>query len=106
MISSVRLKRRAFADVDELFTYVKDRSGLSTAKSWRDGLLARIASLKDNALTWALSEDKDIAALGYRELLYRRYRYVYRIFYRVVGDEVFVHRIRSAFQDGLSAEDL
>jgi len=106
MPHEVRFKRHCYADMDELFAFVKTRSGTASAVAWRDGLLSRIASLKDHALVWPLSEEPGFAESGIRELLYRRSRFVYRIFYRIAGDEVFVHRIRSASQDNLQPDDL
>ncbi len=38
------------------------------------------------------SHDLAEAESDVRELLYRRGRFVYRIYYRIAGDEVFVHR--------------
>lgn len=101
----VHLDSRASRDARELFQYVKDRSGTQSANRWIDGLLARIDSLDTDPGVWPLSEIAALADLGVREVLYRRYRYVYRIFFQIDGDHVFVRRIRSAFQDTLSADD-
>jgi plasmid stabilization system protein ParE len=102
----IRLNRLATLDIRELFRFVEERSGKVTANRWVDGLLARIDTLDTNPEVWPLSEIGDLADAGIRELLYRRNRYVYRIFYRVAGNEVFVHRIRSAFQDSITSDDL
>jgi plasmid stabilization system protein ParE len=102
----VHLNRLASKDIRELFGYVKVRSGTASAKKWADGLLARIDSLDTSPEVWPLSEIPELADFGVRELLYRRSRFVYRIFFRIAGDEVFVHRIRSASQGDLSADQL
>ena len=55
---------------------------------------------------WPLADEASEVGFELRELLYRRYRYVYRILYRIDGDIVRIHRIRSAAQDRLTADDL
>ena len=106
MSRTVHINRRASRDLGELLDYVRHRSGSVSAERWADGILARIGTLKRDAEVWPLSENAGLAESDVREMLYRRSRFVYRIYYRIVGEEVFVHRIRSAFQDHLQPDDL
>ena len=105
MIRSLRIARRASADVDVLFAFVKKRSGPATAERWRNQLFNRLTSLEEHAGVWPSVEDQELADLGFRECLFRYYRHVYRIFYTIEGGMVHVRRIRSAAQDQLAVEE-
>ncbi|MFO0801606.1 MAG: type II toxin-antitoxin system RelE/ParE family toxin [Gemmataceae bacterium] len=103
---TVQLKRSAYTDIGELFGFVIERSGARSANSWRTALLQRLETLGERADIWPLTDDAELASLGVRELLFRRNRFVYRIFYKIEDEYVLVHRIRSASQDQLTPDDL
>jgi len=106
MACALELTRRAFADIDAHFTFVKARSGRAAAERWREALFQRLSALQTQPEMWPLAEEPDLADAGVHEFLFRRWRYVYRILFRVDGEIVRVHRVRSAFQDRLTADDV
>jgi len=101
----VQLTRRAYADIDELFAFVKRRSGVASAERWRDALFVRLSSLAATPGMWPLIDDPPLSEYQLREFLFRYWRHVYRVFFRVDGDVVRIHRIRHAAQDSLTAEN-
>jgi plasmid stabilization system protein ParE len=103
---TVQLKRSAYTDIGELFGFVLERSGAKSANSWRTALFQRLDTLGERADIWPLTDDEELAALDVREFLFRRNRFVYRIFYKIEEEHVLVHRIRSASQDQLTPGDL
>ena len=106
MAHALQLTLRAYADIDVLFAHVKRRSGVTSAERWRDALFARLSVLEHQPGLWPLADEADLAASGLREFHFRRWRHVYRIFYRIDENVVRIHRIRHAAQDRLTPEDL
>lgn len=106
MPRTVVLSQLANADIGVLFAFVKRRSGQVSAERWRFALFKRLDSLRTDSNVWPLSEIPALANANVRECLIRRYRYVYRILYRVEIDTVQVLRVRSAFQDELGLGDM
>jgi plasmid stabilization system protein ParE len=102
----VELSILANADIDALFAFVKRRSGTVAAERWRSALHKRLQNLGTVYHVWPLSENPALADAKVRECLVRRYRYVYRVLYRVEGEAVQILRVRSAFQDELGLEDI
>jgi len=106
MTFALELTRLANADIDVLFTYVKQRSGRTSAERWREALFQRLNSLQLQPEIWPLAEEPALADANVREFLFRRWRYVYRILFRVRGDAVQILRVRSAFQDSLGPDEI
>ena len=106
MSRPVELSRLANADIDVLFAFIKRRSGTVSAERWRSVLFKRLESLGTDYSLWPLSEVAALANANVRECLVRRYRYVYRVLYRVESQAVQVLRVRSAFQDEIGLEDI
>ena len=101
---TIHTSRRADSDLDSHFTFIKKRTSVQSAERWRDGLLRRLQVLKDDPLVWPLADEAADAGFEIREFLYRRYRYVYRLLYRIEGDVIRILRIRSAAQDRLQPD--
>ena len=106
MTSALELTRRSYADIDVLFAFVKERSGIGAAQRWRNGLFTRLVKLENQPEIWPFVENEELSSLGFRECLYHHWRHVYRILYRIDGNIVRIHRIRSAAQDQLSSDDV
>ncbi len=106
MAHALELTRRAYSDIGVLSTFVKERSGVSAAERWRNALFARLSKLERMPEAWPLADEPDLAGTDVREFLFRHWRHVYRILYRIDGDVVRIHRVRHASQDRLTAEDL
>lgn len=106
MAHALELTRRAYSDIGVLSAFVKERSGVSAAERWRDALFRRLSKLELMPEVWPLADDSDLAGTEVREFLFRHWRHVYRIMYRIDGEVVRIHRVRHASQDQLTAEDL
>lgn len=106
MAFALQLTRRAYADIDHSFAFVKQRPGVAAAERWRDALFARLSALERQPEVWPPVDEPDLAALEVREFLFRHWRHVYRVWYRIDGEVVRVHRVRHAAQDRLAPDDL
>lgn len=106
MRHSIRTSRRADADLDKHFAFIRQRTSVQSAEKWRDGLFRRIQVLADDPQMWPLADEAADSGFELREILYRRYRYVYRLLYRIEGNVVRILRIRNAAQDRLPPDQL
>jgi plasmid stabilization system protein ParE len=102
----VQLLRRAYADIDELFAFICQTVSAASATKWRDQLMARVNSLEENPVRYALADDADDYGIELREMLFGRQRHVYRILFTIDGQTVNIHRVRHAAQDRLSPDDI
>jgi plasmid stabilization system protein ParE len=105
MSFTVRLTRRALADIDAGVAYRAQRSAAAAAR-WRAGLLARVADLEQSPDRCPLADEAEDLGLELRELLYGRRRNVYRILFTIDGQTVNILRVRHAAQDRLTPEDV
>jgi plasmid stabilization system protein ParE len=103
---TVRTSRRADADLDNHFSFIRKRSSTASAERWRDGLLRRLRDLAEDPHMWPMADEAAEAGIEVREFLYRRYRYVYRLLYRIEGNVIRILRIRSAAQDRLPPDEI
>jgi Txe/YoeB family toxin of Txe-Axe toxin-antitoxin module len=76
------------------------------AAAWHAALLRRINELTETAKVWPIADEAAVLGVNLQEMLFRRYRHVYRLLYRVRGNTVRIYRVRSASQDRLTPEDL
>jgi len=92
----VRYTPRAFADREEIFAYL-----MSATHAWRERLKAfikgRIATLAQNP-----GRSPAIKELGVQAHWLGRYPYI--IYYRIVGDEIWVVHIRHAVREPWGGE--
>ncbi len=84
----VRYTRRAQSDLEFIYTYLDQRAP-AAARAVKELIERRIAGLADFPL---LAPETD--ELGIRELTI--VRYPYKIYYEVVGEEVWIVHIRDA----------
>jgi plasmid stabilization system protein ParE len=101
----IRTARRADADLDNHFAFIRKRTSGQSAEKWRDGLFRRLQQLADDPHMWPLADEAADAGFELREILYRRYRYVYRVLYRIEGSVIRILRIRNAAQDRLTPDE-
>ncbi len=97
MKSSVRILRRAAADLLEIRQYI-DREAPSAAQAIIDRLLKKIAALSAFPAVGRMPRDDVLRARGYRVLVEGDYL----IFYKVLQRHVRVHRVlhgRREYQD-------
>lgn len=106
MTFTVRTSRRADADLDSHFAFIRKRTSVLSAEKWRDGLFRRIRKLAENPHAWPVAEESSDAGFELRKIPYRRHRYVYRLLYRIEGNVIRILRIRNAAQDRLSSDEI
>lgn len=104
MAYDVHITERALSDIDAAVEWIKERSQQKPS-SWYDGLLDAILSLDEfPARCQVVVESVDIGR-EIRQHLYGKRPNVYRIFFEIRGETVYVLRIRHGAQAPLGAED-
>lgn len=86
--------------------WLRENMSSSTADRWNSAIVARIATLANNAEQWPEADETASLNRNLRCLLFGRGRHVYRILFTIDGQTVNVHRVRHAAEDWLSDDDL
>ena len=106
MVRTVRIRRRATADLVEIARFIAETVSLSSAVRWRRRIDEVINSLAQDADLWPEADDPAGLGSKLRCRLFGRRRHVYRILFVIVGQTVSVLRVRHAAQDSLTDDDL
>jgi plasmid stabilization system protein ParE len=105
MAYQVRITRKALAEVNQGFVWLKKRSR-PAAERWRAALLEAVDSLAANPESFALAPETEWYPGELRQLLHGKKRSMYRILFEVQGEVVYVLRVRHSAQDLLKPGDL
>ena len=93
MLKSIMYKvgilRTAWDDLERIADMHLSLVGPKSAKKITDGILDSIDTLKISPYGYPTVPDKDLAELGYRMVIYKKYLAIYRI----IDDVVYVYHI-------------
>ena len=84
----------AQADLDMLLTWLIDQHAAEAGLRWFNGLQAAVESLRDMPQRCPLFRTNPRLSFEVRQLFYGRKPHAYRILFRIIGDTVFILRIR------------
>ena len=101
----VQILQHARIEIRLHHAWMQKNISRTPADKWYEGIRARISTLENNPATWPLADESATLDFELRVILYRRGRHVHRILFEIDGDTVFVHRVRHAAQDSLTADD-
>ena len=105
MAFTVIYQRKAQRELDEALAWWS-RHGKSAAAQWRERFLETVvAALEDDPHRFPLADEAPDSGIDLRMMLYGRRRQVYRILFTIDGDKVFIHHVRHAARDRLTAEN-
>ncbi len=96
----IELSRRAECDVEEAFSYLRERAPLNAVR-WRQRLEARLRVLERMPESFACAPENQDAEIEVRQLLYGRYR----ILYTLRGSVVFVLTVRHGARQFMTAKE-
>ena len=100
MIFRVRLLASAQADAAALYERITEAAPIR-GPIWYHRLITTIERLQHSPRRCALAPESDRVALEVRHLLFGRKPHVYRVLFTIVGDTVFILRIRGPRQQTL-----
>ena len=113
MAFRVELEPQAFADLDAIATYIRERSSFRQAERWFNGILAAIRSLSEMPERCPVAEESSLLGAEVRVLLFGRTSRQYKIYFAVhnspLDQRVRVFHIRHWARrepDGDELEDL
>lgn len=99
----VELSPRAFADLDEIVTYISADSPGNAAR-WRDRLFVKLETLAHTPRSRPLAEEDDHARIEVRQTLFGRYRVLYTV--RDQQALVYVLTVRHGARLFMTGEDV
>src|SRR5258708_2395915 len=106
MERTVRVRRRATADLVEIARFIAETVSLASAIRWRHRIDEVINSLAQDADRWPEADDATDLGDKLRCRLFGRRRHVYRILFVIDGQTVNVLRVRHAARDYVTEDDL
>jgi plasmid stabilization system protein ParE len=105
MSNVVRIAAQAWAELDEAFGWLHERSP-SAAARWYERLMEAVQSLETNPERCGVAPEEEWYQGGLRQLLYGKRRGVYRILFEIRGRTVYVLRVRHSAQALLEPGEL
>ena len=97
---------RAKRDLFQVLHRIESRQSFSRGFRWYSGAIAAIDSLDVRANSCPLADEADKLGIELRMLLYGRKPNFYRILYIILDSVVHVLRVRHAFQDCITFDEL
>lgn len=100
----IELSRKAARDIAAHYDWLAARSA-TAADRWRSSLLTAVSSLTDNPERCPEAPEAEWHA-GLRQLDHGKRRSVFRIIFKILGNRVYIARVRHAAQDLLGPDDV
>ena len=98
----VEVTKRAEADIDQAYRYIRDHDGPGRAAKWREGLYPVIERLMEFPRRLAHAPENNGTGTEVRQLHYNSYR----VLFTIEGNRVVVFTVRHAARLPLPPEDL
>ena len=109
MAFRVELQPQAFADLDSMAVYIKDRSSFATAERWFNAIIKDIASLKEMPQRCSVAAESEDLDREVRVLLHGRRNRTYKIYFSISQEPagiVSVFHVRHWARKPLTNEEL
>jgi plasmid stabilization system protein ParE len=103
---AVVVQRRATTDLAGIVRSIVRRVSLAAARRWRHQIEGVIDALAADADQWPEADEAADLGVDLRCRLFGRRPHVYRVLFTIDGNTVYVHHVRHAAQDRLTADDL
>lgn len=103
MAHSLEITATAKCEIDEALAW-RARRSIHAAVRWYVKLMAVIRSLSDDPEQWGLAPESEWYP-GIRQRLVGRRHHQYRILFKVLGDTVYILRIRHGSRNLLGPDD-
>jgi plasmid stabilization system protein ParE len=100
------IQPRAWRDISEICDFLGTHYPASTVEAWYEGCIQAIQSLATNPERCQIAREALKLDVDLRQLLYRRYRSIYRILFVIRDGAVRVVCVRHAARDEMRSEDL
>jgi plasmid stabilization system protein ParE len=103
MAFRVEITPEAEEDANTILDWLVAQGAGAPGVAWFNGLKKAIASLREMPIRCPLAPENARFSFEVRHLLYGRRPHVYRIVFRVMGESVYVLRIRQGHRKHLTA---
>ncbi len=106
MSHRVIVQPRAWRDISEACDYLAEHYSAASVEAWYEGCMQAIESLAIHPERCQVARESPQLGVDLRQLLYRRYRSVYRVLFVIRDDHVRVVCVRHSARDKLTRQDL
>ena len=106
MSRHVILQPRAWRDISEICDYLGQHYTSASVEAWYEGCIDAINSLARQPERCQVARESAKLGVELRQMLYRRYRSVYRILFVIRNEDVRVVCVRHSARDHLTPRDL
>lgn len=106
MSLSVKLTQKAALDIARNFNWLVDNRSTTVVNRWRTELASALQQLSIDARSCPEAPEAEWLGTDIRQHLHSQRRNVYRVLFRIRGEEVQILRVRHARQDLLGPDDL
>src|SRR6476660_5339118 len=105
MTYRVEVTATALAEIEKAFDWIAERSP-AAAERWRASLLGAVDALAAMPTKYGTAPEDEWYSGELRQMLIGKRRGVYRVLFEIVGDAVYVLRVRHGAQDLLRADEI
>ena len=105
MSFQVEYTRNAQKEIEESYLWIKERAVVA-AEKWRDDLIEKVDALADNPHRHPLAPESGKFPCEVRQLLFRKRRSQFRIFYTIDEQRVVILAVRRSSRKPLEPGDL
>ena len=108
MAFRVEIAPQAFADLDAIADYIKQRGSFESTQRWFNGIVGAIAALKDTPGRCPIAGESKELGQEVRMLLYGRRNRTYKVYYSLHDETrtVRVFHVRHWARKALDADDV
>jgi plasmid stabilization system protein ParE len=106
MAFRVVLTDKAEADVASVLGWFQQQHATDAGGRWFAQLMARLETLENHPMRYALAPESAELGREIRELLLGRRRYKYRLLFRIIGNTVEILRVWHSSRDSITREEL
>ncbi len=96
----------AWGDISDTCDYLAKHYSATSVEAWYNACMRAIGSLATHPERCQIARESESLGVELRQLLFRRYRSVYRILFVLRDDSVRVVCVRHSARDELKKEDL
>jgi len=95
----------AQGEIEDSYLWIKERAP-QAAEKWRDELIGKVEELADNPLRHPVAPESDKFPREIRQMLFRKRRGQFRVFYTIDGKRVVILSVRRSARKPLEGGDL
>jgi plasmid stabilization system protein ParE len=102
----VHITAKAEEDAEGVLAWFHENQATAAGARWFAGIMAAIDTLESHPMRCRIAPESEDIGVEIRQLLFGKRRGVYRVYFLIKGQTVYILRIRHGAMDRLKQEDL